>query len=163
MSKISLLKRLAAQKLSDAASGCRAQLRSPAFYYGTSALIVLTFVVVLFGPVALFDLAIQTGSAGAVVIAKVLTIIGVVFLPAWSFAIAWFERLGKEVTDSVQTEVLLFPSAFEVASSKSGDDQFISRDIAPPAEPPRHQARVNLNEILAPHFSINSGRSFGAA
>lgn len=126
-------------------------------------MIVLTFVVVLFGPVALFYLAIQTGSAGAVVIAQILIIFCIVLLPAWNSAIAWFERLGKDVAESVSNEASLFSSDFEISPKTLGDDQFISREVAPPAEPPRHQARVNLNEILAPHFSLNSGRSsYGA-
>lgn len=162
MGKISLINQQVTLKLRAAAEGCRAELMRPGFYYGALLLVVCVFVASLIAPVILFDLAIMTGGPGAIVVAKILIISFCFWLPAWGSAIAWFEKLGEDVADSVPTEILLLPNTFDAVSNKPGNDQFISRDIAPPAEPPRHQARVNLNEIIAPHFSLNSGRSFGA-
>ncbi len=162
MGKISLINQQVTLKLRAAAEGCRAELMKPGFYYGSFLSVAATFVAVLIVPVILLGLAIMTGAPGAIVIAKILMIFFVFWLPAWSSAIAWFKKLGEDVADSVQTDILLLPNTFDAVSNKSGDDQFISRDIAPPAEPPRHQARVNLNEILVAHFSLNSGRSYGA-
>ena len=135
------------------------EIRSPAFWYAVSGIVLSVIMAYLLGLYVLTYVSNQIGSPGFFLISNVLIVLVSVALPTLSRPIAWFEKVGKNVADSVDATLLHYLVDFESLSKTPADEQFPKRATAPALPPPRRQARVNLNAII---FSLNSGRSYGA-
>ncbi|MBW8066077.1 MAG: hypothetical protein GJU73_01415 [Ferrovum sp.] len=99
---------------------------------------------------------------GIAIALKFALMAGFILLPTCGLLTSFFEKLGKDFVAAIPKLSLLFLSSSELLYNTKTDN-FTSRIISLPAEPPRQLARVNLKDMTKDKlFSSNSGRSFGA-
>ena len=127
---------------------------------------VLACIFVFCGGVAvlyLVALALASNPPTGIAIAlKFALMAGFILLPPCGLLTNFFEKLGKDFVAAIPKLSLLYLSSSELLYNTKTDN-FTSRTLFLPAEPPRQLARVNLKDMTKDKlFSSNSGRSFGA-